>query len=403
MAEEDELKALYREICDSNWMKNALPTKNLFQYLWEHHDKPAKTEDLWHEALGEKGVFVADGASGWKVRNRCRVLRAALIDHAHEIRNGWRFDLPPAEPGEGYQLQWHRVSDPLSATRAFWEPHLASPRAVYVAYPELLFYQHWPSHFTFRYFHLNADNDTLALRELKERHPKMFRDGLRVAYPYVASGDVEARDLITQWFDKNEMVKVQHAITRRMRENAAESSLILFRSAASNPLIRDILSRRSSQHLVFRLQAGGVKSHGRRYNRVIVKGTADKPDDEEMQRLAPYNPVRTGSDYQIDFSPEQGVELGILCRIPNPHGGAAVTIFNTESGRFVYQMARLLTDEQRFRKAVDQYNSAQAVHGRPPWPIPMPASFEILYAIHIGSFPTDYREASLEPLAWRLY
>jgi hypothetical protein len=402
--EEDDLKALYQKIINAAWMKNALPTKKLFQYLWRHRGKPSPPERLWKDALGNKAAYDGSGNSGATVRDRCRALRAALEDHEKEIRNGWCFSLPRAPETGGYQLQSKRLHDSLSATRAFWQAHLSPGRDVYVAYPELLFYQHWPSHFTFRYFHLNADNDTLALRELKERHPKMYRDNVNAAYPYVAAGDVEARDLITEWFDKNEMVEVKHAITRKKRERGlAESSLVLFRSAASNALIREILAEHAAQHLAFRLEPGGVIANRRRYDRVTIRGAAEMPNTQESQRIAPYNPVPVGSDLQIDFSPDKGVELGILCRIPNPHGGAAVTIFNTESGRFVYQMARLVTDEQRFRKAIDQYDSAAAAQGLSPWPIPMPPSFEILYAMHTGPFPTDDREASLEPLAWRIY
>ena len=94
----------------------------------------------------------------------------------------------------------------------------------------------------------------------------MYKESLEATvYPYVAAGDIEARDLIINWFEKNALVKVQKAITRRMDDQAiAESSLILLGSAGtSNRLMSDILNHRSSQRLAFRLQVGGVGADGR--------------------------------------------------------------------------------------------------------------------------------------------
>ncbi len=403
MTEQEEIRAVYEQVRDAKWFRYALSCRLLFQYLWKHRGKPSSTKELWDEALGQKGDFDYSPGNANTVRDRCRALRAALKDYAKEVRSGWIFDLPLASETDGYQLRWYRRADPLSATRSFWEPHLSSSR-IYVTYPELLFYQDWSKHFTFRYFHLNSEDLTLALAELKKQHRQMYSNHLIASYPYVTSGDIEARDLITDWFAENAMVKILHAVARQKIEKiVAESSLILLGSAATNGLIGDFLSHSRSHPLAFHLQAGGITVKRRRYHRVIVKGKPAKPTAEEMQRLAPYKPVRVGSDYHIDFSPEKGAELGILSRIPNPHGGAAVTIFNAESGRMVYQMARLVTEEARFRKAINAYDAAQSLQEHAPWPNPMPKCFEILYAMHSGSISTDHREASLEPLAWRLY
>jgi hypothetical protein len=403
--EDEQLHALYERIRDSAGFRYHHETNNLFQHLWRKRYAYSDAEDIWTNALEQKAKFAKDSSSGSRVRDRCRALRIALDDYAAELREGWHIELPAAVRNKGYRLEWTRVRDRLSATQSFWEPHLAigsrrSDPSVSVVYPELLFYQHWPSHFTFRYYHLNAQDEIMALHELKARHPKMHRDGLLAAHPYVPAGDIEARDMITQWFDRNAMVKVEHVVPRRNSSPAiAEGSLILLRSSASNPLVRDILTHPTAPQLAFYLHAEGVIANSRRSYRITIKGTPKPPGDAEMQRLAPYKPVRVGSDYQLDFSREQGVELAILCRIPNPHGGAPVTIFNTESDRAVYQLARLVTDESRLSAAMDAYDATQPE----PWPRPAPASFEILYALHLGSASTEDREASLEPLAWRIY
>ena len=89
--------------------------------------------------------------------------------------------------------------------------------------------------------------------------------------------------------------------------------------------------------------------------------------------------------------------------MPNPYTETAVTIFNAESGRAVEQLARLVTDEERLRKAIGEYNAAQTARGRGVWPNPMPASFEILYAVPIDSLARGHRRASIEPLIWRYF
>jgi hypothetical protein len=398
--EDEQLHALYERIRDSAGFRYHNETNNLFQYFWRKRYNYSDAEDIWINALEQKARFDKDSSNGSRVRDRCRALRIALEDYAGELRHGWRIDLPIARRHKGYRLDWKRVCDPLTATQGFWEPHLFTSRPVYLVYPELLFYQHWRSHFTFRYHDLNAQDNTMALHELKMRRPKMHREGLIAAHPYLAAGDIEARDMITGWFDRNAMVRIEHFVPRgNASPSVAEGSLILLRSAASNPLIRDILTHPKAPQLAFHLHAEGVIANSRRSYRITIKGTPQPPGDAEIQRLAPYNPVQVGSDYQIDFSREQGLELAILCRLPSPYGRAAVTIFNTESDRAVYQLARLVTDESRLSAAMDAYDATQTE----PWPRPSPPSFEILYALHLGSTSTDDREASLEPLAWRFY
>ncbi len=286
----------------------------------------------------------------------------------------------------------------------FWKVHLHPPGSVAVVYPEELFFQDPGQRLTFRYSDLNQERDTDPLAALHKLHPEMYKEDLTTVYPYVAAGDIEARDLIINWFEKDALVKVQKAITRRMDDKAtAESSLILLGSAGRNQLMGDILGNRSSQHLAFHLQADASGINERSFNTVTIKRTPQEPTEEEMQRLAPYRPVRVGDEYHIDATEDEGAELAILSRVPSPYAQTAVTIFNAVSGRGVEQLARLVTDEKRLRESIGKYKAAQTARGLPLWPNPMPASFEILYAVPIDSPATGHRRASLEPLAWRYY
>jgi hypothetical protein len=396
---DDTLNSLAKTILALPDLRVAPQRTALFQYLWTHRDEYSRPIDIWEEALHELSKSKKKDDQDYDfeeaVRQQCLDLRRFLRKYFARATRGWCVLLPNAVERRGYQLQCIKLDDPESITLAFWKAHLTPPPNVAVVYPEQLFYQDWPEHFTFRYFHLNAEQESRALEELKAQYPEMYKDSLIAAYPYVAAGDVEARDLIVRWFAEHTLVKVQQAITRRMDDRAiAESSLILFRSAASNRMIADILRSSEAKHLAFRLQAGGVSVNGRRYGRVMVKEHKDeKIRADELERFAPYNPVRIGSEWQLDFSPEKGVELAILSRVRNPHAETAVTILNTDSGRAVEQIARLLTDEERMRAGVKDLK----------FPVPYPESFEILYAIPVGSITTDYRRAKLETLAWRTY
>jgi hypothetical protein len=403
-----ELDALVAKILASKEVFSSRQRTALFKYLWDNRDRVSPAIDIWEGALHPVSTSKDKDEAHYNyestVRQSYRELKMALQRYFAGFTQGWYFDLPPAERGAGYRLEIVKLNDPDSATMAFWKAHLYPPRNVAVAYTEDLFFQDWPERLTFRYGDLNEERETRALDDLHERHAAMYKEGLTVAYPYVAAGDIEARDLFIDWFERNALVKVQKAITRRMDDQAiAESSLILLGSVGSNRLMSDILNHRSSQHLAFRLQAGGVGGNGRRFNRVTIKGTPQELTEEERQRLAPYQPVRVGANYHIDFTPDEGAELAILSRVANPYVEAAVTMFNAESGRAVEQLARLVTDEDRLYKAIGEYNSAQVARGHAIWPNPLPASFEILYAVPIDSLARGHRRASLEPLAWRYY
>ncbi len=416
---ESGLEALYQRILKSPGIRRAPLQEKLFKHLWLHRHQKTTGEDIWVKAWGNpadtyrpelkrKQVSHREAAipalkesrhanyenPADNVRYHCSVLAHSLRDYfgvmySQNTASGWVISLPEGGPKRGYQLQWRMVNDPQSVTRAFWQPHLDCGREISAVYIEQLFYQDWPRGFVFRYYDCNTEHTKDAIAELRQKHPDAYKEGLRVAYPFVAWGEVEARDLITRWFADHAFRKVQPVITRRLRDDEFiwNDSLILFGSAPGNRFVTDVLQHYPD--LDMQLEHG-VTSNGEHCGRVIVRNSTD----DELLFVAPYNPVRTASGCTLDFNPDQGMVLAILTRVPNPHArDSAITILNTDFGRAVYYMASFLTDEERMTEATQTLNL----------PIPLPPYFQVLCAVPTRSFEAEHRPVPLDVLLWRPY
>jgi len=368
----------------------------LLTFLWNHRDEAMTAEDIWDDALHalKKGDEKDDPEYDYKeaVRQSCCDLRDQLRKHFAQAKYGWCIALPDAVRHKGYQLRCITLGDPKTTTREFWDAHLSTSHEISLVYPQELFYQDWPRRFTFRYAYLNTTHDKTALDQLKVTHSDLHNEHVNAVHPFVAAGHIGARDLVAQWFSENALAKVRSAVAGRMDDKSlTESSLILFGSAATNEVIADVLGDRTARHLIFSLQSDGMNADGTPFSRIRIKGDLDP---EELERIEPFHPVREGSGYYIDNAPEEGTELAILTRLRSPFSETAITIFNCMTGSGVEQIARLFTDEERMQRGVKAYD----------WPLPMPQSFEILYAIPIGSITREHRRPRvLDPLLWRLY
>jgi len=396
MTQDHELDVLAARILKSPDFRCAPQRAALFKYLWNQRAERSKLVDIWEGALqpgsgsDDKDQPIEDYDYRDSVRQSCTDLRNALDRYFNSIAYGWKIKLPPAN-GHGYQLDWKKVNDPQTAVRAFWRVHLDCPRDVAVVYIEQLFFQCWPKRLTFRYYDCNEEHKKQALAELKERHLDAYEahknDGLNAAYPYVAWGEIEARDLITRWFADHAMVEVNPVIPRQLKDDAPiwAHSLILLGAAPGNRFIVEFLQR--CPELAFSLEEGATVN-GRCCGRVTVKN----PTEDEMQRFARarYNPVRTDLGCTLDFSPDWGKVLAILTRVPNPDADTPVTILNADYGRAVEQMAALLTDEERMRTGKEL-----------PTSLLESDSFQILFAVPIFDLTTENRRTKLELLAWR--
>jgi hypothetical protein len=365
----------------------------MFGLLWRNRKRkePTKGEELWVKVWKEKASdYKPLESSGERIRAHRTTLGRALKDYCRANQTEWVIRLLPGGPKRGYRLEWFKRDDPQSATLAFWRAHLNPPRDVYIVYPEQLFYQDWSDNMVFRCYGLDSEQPEQALAELKRLRPDMYKDGLVVAYPFVACGDIEARDLITDWFAQHTLVEVQKAITRRMDDRAiVEGSLILLGAAPGNRIIADVLRSHACQHLAFRLIERGPDTERHTPGRLLVKN----PTIEELDRLAPYSPESSSGDCTIQFRPDKGAVLAIVTRVPNLYSDTTITIINSGFSRAVEQLARFLTNEEHVRSLVKQIGAHET----------LPASFQVLFAMPVHSLANDHRPAQLVPLAWRIY
>lgn len=392
LAQTDELAALVQNILATQEFQLAPQRSALFGYLWEKREERSRAVDIWDEVLQRGSKSRQRNTTDYyfddTVRQSCYDLRKALRAYFARVTSDWHIDLPPAIPNSGFQLKITLLKSPAASIgRAFWQPHLDRQTPITVVYVEQLFFQDWKDGHVFRYYDLNSEHPEQALAELKQRHRKAFNSNLHVSYPYVACGEIEARDLITCWFSEHALIKVGTAVTRRMEDRTIwDSSLILLGSSPSNHLITDVLD--SGPHRGFELEERSA-ANGRDCSRVVVKN----PSDAEKQRLRDYlaEGGATDSDWTLEFNPARGKVLAILARVPNPHSDTVVTIINSDFGRAVEQIARLVTDDDRLNRLAKLID----------WKSPLPTHFEILFSIPIPALSKDHRPAKIEPLAWR--
>ncbi len=77
----------------------------------------------------------------------------------------------------------------------------------------------------------------------------------------------------------------------------------------------------------------------------------------------------------IDFNLEKQFAPAILTRFPNPHHRKLpVTIINSDFGAAVYQLTAALTDEERFKTALEFLKSAP----------PFPDTFQLLCGVRFS-------------------
>lgn len=384
--------------------------KEIWRELWPGEDPnkydekyDLQQEDAGYDALSPRyrgghapapgQTFIEHLSPRDNVRQQCSALAKALDDYFSTSRDGesettspWVIDLPRGGPVQGYELECKKHNDPQSFTRAFWKPHLEAQRPTSLVYVEQLFYIDRPKGLVFRYYDCNEEDQTKAIAELKNRHREIGDDALIESFfplhPYVARGEIKARDLIVDWFAKYALEEVRPVVTRDLNQDSPtwDNSLILFGSASDNRFIRKV--ERRYPHLPIQL-----------LNRTAV--TIKDVTSEERTRLeepraeAHYDLDFTDSACTLSFYPEKGTAPAILTRLPHPDViHASVTIFNSDIGGAIQQLARVVTEEEWIREA------AEHLRRKPPF-FPF---FQVFCAVSIRS-----HHRRIYPLVWRRY
>ena len=394
MVGSNDLAEVYEDLLGFPRVKKSPSLTGLLKYLWERKDKYSLTFNIWDECLHEHSSSANKDLPRDQydyersVRERCMRLRDALEEYNAQSKHLWSLHLPDAIPSQGYQLSVISRRPDKGETFVFWGDHLSGERDVTVVYSEHLFFQSWNDRYSIAFYDCNEEHPTLALEQLKRLHPDAYSADLNVAFPFVSAGEIEARDLVVDWFARNAMVKVKSAVTRRRNDKELwNDSLICFGCSSGHRVIAEVLE--SNPNLDISLTEPWVVLDGKPSGQVVVKN----PSEEEISRFAPFNPIVKEAECRLHFSPERGSVLVIVTRVPNPHSQSMVTIINTDFGRAIDQVVALLTDEIRMRGK--EWPKIGREESKP---------FQLLYALNVKSLAVDYLIAKeIQPLAWREY
>jgi hypothetical protein len=382
---ETALEALAHEILKSPGFRGAPYLAGMFGLLWRNRKRkePTTGQEFWVKVWKEAANKYAPlGPSEACIRTVRTELGKKLEDYCRANQTEWIIRILPGGPERGYRLDCIKRDDPTSPAQLFWKAHLDWHRDISLAYAEQLFYLNPADGYLFRFYDCNADQEPAARNELREKHPRFYNDSIRCFHPYVARGEMEAKELIRRWFSAV-FRKVKAVVTHYQPADAAiwQDSLILLGSAASNRFVDEALQ--ASQ---------GLPIHLRDRLQVSVAAPTSPEEYGWLQRQSGALRYELSGDTEhslsLHFQTDVWVPV-ILTRIPNPHATrACVTIFNSEYGRAIEELAKALTEqEHRLQQGIEFFNI------RPPYP----ASFQCLCAVSIRE-QTGYH---IRPLLWR--
>lgn len=401
MLEDREVETLVKGVRESAAFRVAPQRAALFNYLWDHRDEATLSGDIWDEVLlafnRSKRKDKPEFDLSQNVRERCRDLRAALIDHFADVRDGWRIDLPPAVQGEGYRLALLPRTDPHKATFSFWQPHFQSGDVVLI-YAHPIFYYDINDGFYLRFLDTNAEvtNREAALVELDRLHNEQLKkwyggfpkDSLRPTHVYVGIGEVAALDLLSEWFAQRPFIRVKKAVSDQI-SSVKSFAPILLGSFRSNRFINAFLGSEEGQHFGYRI-----------HESLVGHIAISKPSAEETALLQRFQ-ARADNDggRLIAGSPASTSPVRdrfvVVTRMRNPGSKTRyVTIISSDTSLAIQSVAQLLTDD-------DQITEMMHAMG---WPASaLPSSFEILLSVRIAPGNMDDEADHPELLCWRTY
>ena len=373
--------ALVKAILSTAPFRGAELRSKLFGYLFKYRIRFISSDEIIEKVFGITTSYLK---AEERVRERCGDLRSALHEFALTTTCSLICTLPDAVPGVGYKLEF-RAREPDSVFFRFWKPHLVHG-LVYIVYVEQLFYQDWSRRFLFRHPELNAEAGHEALVQLKIRYPEEFSEELNAAYPYVAYGEIGARDCLTRWFTQTAYIGVEIAVTRRMDDTKVwSSSAILLGEERSNSMIRDVFNQ--CVPLDMRLEVIDVEAG------TLGRACVMNPSEAEISRNAHLKPSQIEGGYAISYDPKAGRVLLLLTRVLNNQSKKVITILNSEFARTIEQTALLFTEGDRLQALLDEIG----------WGAKIPSEFQILFSYVFDSIPTAHRIATPQILAWRSY
>lgn len=379
-----EQASLVERILSTKPFINAGKRRKLLIYLYENRDRFIGGKEISHEVLGTpatKDEYMYDAG---RVRERCMDLRDALKRYAESASDRWICELPEGTRGEGYRLEFRPRNSMVSATEAFWAPHLESPEDIVVICGDHLFFFDPSQNTVFRVYDLNIDGDKDEIRSaLKSAYPKLHRQNLEPSHNfYLSTGEVHAYEILQKWIYHKSGVLVPRFTGREVHPGKIHrSSPVLLGRPATNRFMKSILDSPQAEHLAYRVHTSIGAVH------------ISNPTPEEAERLSKRFPFsREGT---LGPVPNWESAFGIVSRLPNPGGYSAVTIISYHYyAKVVTQIIEELTNEKLASLLLHQMNWEPGDR--------LPESFEMLFSVKLAPGNIE-GEGRAELLLWRGY
>jgi hypothetical protein len=379
--EHDQYQLLIERIIRSEPFKAAPDQGKLLRFLYKHRERPLQAKQIEEEHY----KFPRDHSKHDPGHSRERVadLKKRLRIFADlSPKEKWRCDLPDAERGEGYRLEFNPVE--RTASQLFWKAHADMAEDVIVVCASHLFFFDPEGSAIVRHYDFNVDdqNREETLKGLKALHPEVDVTHLEPWHsPYISTGEAVTHEMLLHWFHKESGVLIRRSLSRDLTDKLVQSSSpILLGRPQTNKFIGRIMDSPQAAHLAYRRHSarGTVKISG-------IK-------NEERHALEDYPVTEDGI---VGPVPNWRAAFGIVTRLRNPSGYGFVTIIAGDYYAMVIaRIAESMTNDKLARNLLAEMN----------WPADedLPDSFEMLFSVTLSPGNLE-GEGFPKLLCWRPY
>jgi hypothetical protein len=287
----------------------------------------------------------------------------------------------------GYRVIFRQVRPERIASDNFWEAHLASEKEMTVIGDALLFFYEHTEGRLIRYVDTNIEgtNRDLARKKLDDLHWAHRDEVLVAGHLYVDVGSIMASEIVRDYFWDSWQKRVAFTLEKDdPRGRWTSQSPILISTPRTNSYTDGVFRKLPPDKLAYRFPK----------DKFACVEIASGPTDFERARIARYKDRVAWLDARTFTTIESTLTLGVISRIPNPHGdGGTLTFIGTDATWSARQMAEVVTDERSIRRMFDamKWSYAEAV----------PEAFEILFSIEL--FPGNQSDKAGAPqvISWR--
>jgi hypothetical protein len=358
--EEQERCEVLERIKASSFLNAFKQLPGLLTKLYEHRHVRLPESELVHLAFG--GQFATTG----NVRKHTSKLTNALraYNEVDLYDEDWRFSLPKQVASEGYQLQVVNLRESIGPVHAFWRAHLKPSRPVAVICNEPMFFRN--------------EAGTAFVRKPGGSQGEETQP----CYHYLLSGEVGARERLSEWFDSEGGVRTVNKVSRLLRlDDIANWSPIVLGNRRSSGIIEGVSKWHQYRRFGYHIES---EPHGAA---VIVQS---KDYNKEEEQVARFHPTRTENGWMLrdDPRPDQ-IVFATVTRLPNrhdTHGGGAVTIISAAYTKVIEEVAYSLTDNARLSVLLKESGWKAGTS--------VPRYFQWLLSVRLGSPEPDDRSAA---------